>query len=142
MRFVSSSTCVSRAFSRASASCAPAVPQASARTSAMRSLERIAQAGRDAARVAAARRRRRADAVLAEVAQAAGLVAHLGELGDEVEVLVEEILVGERVAVAARLLGAGEAAVLRLAVRGDPLVHAEGAGQVDHAGLLVVGAGA
>src|SRR4051812_38098915 len=92
-RFFSSSTCFSSALRRASLSCAAAMLQAAARTSAASALERVAQTSRDAFRVSAAGGGRGADAVLAEIAQAAGPVVHLDVFADEVQVAVEEVLV-------------------------------------------------
>src|SRR4051812_1657007 len=145
-RFWRTSTRLSSAFSRVSVSCAPAGLHASARSArinaAARALERIAQPRRDSLRIAAAGRCRSADAVLAEVAQAATLVVHLDVFGDEVEVAIEEVFVRERDAGALRLLRAGGTAVLGLAQGSDALVHAEGAREIQHAGLLLVGIGA
>src|SRR5690349_18945909 len=139
-RFLRLWTSLSSARMRSSGACAAAALQASASSSAMQGLERIAQPRRDTVRIAATGDRRRADAVLAEVAQAGGVVVDLRDEGDEVEVAVEEILVRERPRLAFRLRRAARGTpVLRRAVRHDALVDAEGAHQVDRARLLVVG---
>src|SRR5436190_2044764 len=135
-RFFSDSSCASTARRRASGACAAALLHASASSSA---LKRVTQASRQAFRIAATGGRRGADAVRAEVAQAAGLVVDLGNQGDEVQIAVEKVFVGERPRVALRLLRAARAAVGGLAVRGDHLMHVEGGAQVERSGLLLVG---
>src|SRR5436190_10365393 len=102
-------------------------------------LKRVTQASRQAFRIAATGGRRGADAVRAEVAQAAGLVVDLRNQGDEIQIAVEKVFVGERPRVALRLLRAARAAVGGLAVRGDHLMHVEGGAQVERSGLLLVG---
>src|ERR1043166_5609315 len=83
-RLFNASTCVSSAFRRASTSWAPAMLQPNQRNNAASRSERIAQSCGDTPRVAAAGGGRCADAVLAEVAQAAGLVVDRDILGDEI----------------------------------------------------------
>src|SRR5262249_50204550 len=93
-RFFSCCTSFSSARRRSSGACAAARLHANARSSAKYRSERIANACGNALRVASARRRSRADAVLAEVAQPAHFVPDLGHQGDDVEVAIEDVLVG------------------------------------------------
>src|SRR5690348_4315884 len=116
-RFLRLWTSLSSARSRSSGACAAAALQASASSSAMQGLERIAQPRRDTVRIAAPGDRRGAHAVLAEVAQACGVIVDLRDDRDEVEVAVEEILVRERPRLAFGLRRAARgAAVLRRAI--------------------------
>src|SRR4029079_4037441 len=98
-------------------------------TGAGRVLDGLAQPSRDSFRVAATGRGRRSDAVLAEVAETAGLVVHLYILGDEIQVAVEQGFVRQRKAVALGVVGARHIAAGGTTIRSDALMHAECAGQ-------------